>query len=916
MRKLTLKNLRLNKTRTLVTIIGIILSAALITAVAGVASSGQKSLFHMAVYHNGDYDLKLTGKFDGKTAEKLQNNRDVAGVYRYGTVGTAEFASKSKYRPYLRVVGISENAFESCFKCTLAEGKYPAKPDELLLTPDFVKNSVKTYKVGDTLTLAIGERWQKGKIDPDRIPTSSDKNGVYIIDSENDFTDDEEFIAEFTKTYTVAGILGDAAALDNRVMGGSVDVFTAADFSAGAQRSHYYDYSNLYLNFTDSAERDYLRVTAEITGIDERYIDSLATGNFQQDEEMKEAYRQLDKANFGITSFSINTEVLHYKGLALKETNSRILFGIAAVVISIILISGIFIIRNSFAISVTEKTSLYGMLSSTGATPRQIRNNVLYEGFLLGVIGIPLGIGLGIGVTALLLFLCNTLLAELLNGYTLTFAVESYAVIGSAVLGVLTIFCSTIAIALRASRISPIEAIRSNNDVKVGRKKYKTPKPIAALFGVGGSVAWKNLRRSSKKYRTTIISIVVSVAIFISVFSLVQSLVSFTKNYYRPVDYNLYVSNNVTPELAEKVRSFDEVSRAVYRTDEMSFGIYVDRNRLADGIEKKSTSLWGDNAEFRDFYLSSDGKRVVLSEMDIVTLDDSSYRELVRQLGMDYASVKDKGLLDNGVYLTDANGNSTGKTTQLLGSVANLTLEGIRTLDGENDTTETETFHLEIGGELKEEKLGKFGSVLGATSIVVSPEWFREHILQSKNKSENIRNPFVFIDSADPDKTEEALARISDRLYIRNEAKQARMMNAFVLVIQIFVYGFILVISLIGLTNIFNTITTNMRLRSREFAMLRSVGMTKREFDRMIRLESLFYTVKSLVFGIPLGLLGGYIAYMVFKNNEGDITYTFPWLAIVISVAVVGLVVWMIMRYSIAKVRRQNIIETIRNENI
>ena len=151
LRKLTLKNLRLNKTRTLVTIIGIILSTALITAVAGVASSGQMSLFNMAVHHNGDYDLNLTGKFDDKIAEKLQNNRDVESVYKYGVVGTAEFEAKSKYRPYIRIVGISENAFENCYKCELESGRYPTKTNELLLSPDFVKNSVKKYKVGNTI---------------------------------------------------------------------------------------------------------------------------------------------------------------------------------------------------------------------------------------------------------------------------------------------------------------------------------------------------------------------------------------------------------------------------------------------------------------------------------------------------------------------------------------------------------------------------------------------------------------------------------------------------------------------------------------------------------------------------------------------------------------------------------------------
>ena len=916
LRKLTLKNLRLNKTRTLVTIIGIILSTALITAVAGVASSGQMSLFNIAVHHNGDYDLKLTGKFNDKTAEKLQNNRDVESVYKYGVVGTAEFESKSKYRPYLLVVGVSENAFENCYKCELESGRFPAKTNELLLTPDFVKNSVKKYKVGDTIKLEIGERWQKGKIDPDNIPTSSDKNGMYLIASENDVMKDEEFIGEFTKEYKIVGIRSDAAALEGSNMGGSVKIFTAADFSAAAQHSNYYDYNSLNLNFTDSAEHDYIRVTSEITGIDEKYVNGCITGFFEQNKDEEEAYGQLEKANFGTETFDINKEVLHYKGLALKETNSRILFGLSAVVIVIILISSIFIIRNSFAISITEKTKLYGMLSSTGATPRQIRHNVLFEAFILGLIGIPLGIGLGVGVTALLILMCNTLLAEMLNGYTLTFAVENYAILGSAILGILTIFLSTVIIALRASRISPIEAIRSNNEVKVGKKRYKTPKLISRLFGTGGAIAWKNLKRSRKKYRTTVISIVVSVAIFISVFSLVQSLVSYSRTYYQTVDFNLYVRCNATPELAERARSFDEVNKAVYRNDESSFAISVDRSRLADGIESKSTSLWSDEKDFKELFLSSDGKSVELTELDFLTLDDYSYRELLKLQGLDYNSIKDKGIICNSVTLMDKYGYSTGKTTKLLKSVDGLTIEGVRVLEDENGKTESETLKLEIGGELNEKKLGKIGSILGGTGVIVSPEWFEKHITNSKYKSENIQIPFLYIDSSDADKTEQALTQISDGLYIHNEEKQARMMNAFALVIQIFVYGFILVISLIGLTNIFNTITTNMRLRNKEFAMLRSVGMTDREFNRMIRLESLLYTTKSLVYGIPLGLIGGYIAYRVFEENNGQITYSFPWLAIVISIVAVMLVVWMIMRFSIGKVRKQNIIETIRNDNI
>ena len=148
-----------------------------------------------------------------------------------------------------------------------------------------------------------------------------------------------------------------------------------------------------------------------------------------------------------------------------------------------------------------------------------------------------------------------------------------------------------------------------------------------------------------------------------------------------------------------------------------------------------------------------------------------------------------------------------------------------------------------------------------------------------------------------------------------NVEKTANMYNAMTLVISIFAYGFIIVISLIGVTNIFNTITTNMRLRSKEFAMLKSIGMTKREFNRMIRLESLFYGVKSLIIGIPLGLLAGLGIFKAFSINLAT-DFVVPYSAVAISIVFVFAVVWLIMRFSISKVQKQNIIETIRNDNI
>ena len=129
--------------------------------------------------------------------------------------------------------------------------------------------------------------------------------------------------------------------------------------------------------------------------------------------------------------------------------------------------------------------------------------------------------------------------------------------------------------------------------------------------------------------------------------------------------------------------------------------------------------------------------------------------------------------------------------------------------------------------------------------------------------------------------------------------------------VGIFLYGFIIIIILIGVTNIVNTITTSMELRKQEFAILRSVGMTNKEFNRMIRLETLFIGIKSLFFGIPLGTALAFIIY-----QAGNTAFEIPLKPILYSTVAVIVLIASIMKYSLIKIRKQNTIETIRNENI
>lgn len=588
------------------------------------------------------------------------------------------------------------------------------------------------------------------------------------------------------------------------------------------------------------------------------------------------------------------------------------------IIITIIIIASIFVIRNSFAISITEKTKLYGMLASVGATSKQIRHNVLFEGYVLGIIGIPAGLLLGTGVIYLLVVILNALLGSMLNGISFAFALPWWVAAVSAVLSAVIILFSTLSSAFRASRIAPITAIRSNNDIKINKKKsYKSPKFIKKLFGVGGEIAYKNLKRSKKKYRTTVISIIVTVAMFISISTFIEYGMKITGDHFKDIPYNITVHAN------DKL-SYDEYENIYKR-------IIADTD--INSSIKACENYYGNIVGLTDYY-TEDAKAAELSGGDLAYVfgvDNKSFKEYVTALGYNYDDVKDKALITNDFkYYNSDNILIKGKEFDLpMNTVVKLYPNGTPSYT-EDDIKEIQktdpdfvynpddyksvdlviydTINKEVPGSI----VSSIMSTLNEGSVLVSEDYFKKLFAEDNDYTTRV----VVIDSADPANTVEYIHNLDiENLDVFNVNEQKEQMNAIVLIIAIFAYGFIIVISLIGITNVFNTINTNMRLRSKEFAMLKSIGMTKKEFNRMIRLESLFYGLKSLLIGVPLGLLGGYAIFKA-TGNTIMLDYSFPTMAVLISIVFVFFVVWLIMKISISKVNKQNIIETIRNDNI
>lgn len=890
--KLTVKNLKLNKSRTIVTIIGIMLSCALIMVVAGMAASAQQTMVNLQINITGNYDLFVKGA-NKKIIDNAQANRNVKDIYIKQNLGCAYLPqAKFETKPYINVVAFNEKSFTDCFNVTLKEGRLPQNGNELVLSQSVIENSKADYKIGDTVALDLGKRvYDSGaEIPLDDTDYFNDTNGT------------EKLVDTHKKTYTVVGVF-------NKV---SSSYFAADSFSASSSAftlaEENADINDLFISFTSDGEKDYITTSGEILNLTGDDFESL-----KNDFEVYLENGDFDEA-------SINKDLLRYKGFALSDEYMRMLLSLAVIIIVIIAISSIFVIRNSFAISITEKTKLYGMLASIGATSKQIRHNVLFEGFVLGIIGIPAGILLGVGVIALLVVILNALLENMLNGISFVYAVPWWAAVISTVMSAVIILFSTLSSAFRASRIAPITAIRGNNDIKINknkRKSYKAPRFIKKLFGVGGEIAYKNLKRSKKKYRTTVISIIVTVTMFISISTFIEYEMKITGDHFKNMPYNI----------------------TVYANDKLSYDEYenIYKRIIADtdinSSIKACENYYGNIVGLTDYY-TEDAKAAELSGGDLAYVfgvDNKSFKEYVTALGYNYDDVKDKALITNDFkYYNSDNILIKGKEFDLpMNTVVKLypngnpsyTEDDIKEIQKTDpdfvynpddyksvDLVIYDTINKEVPGSI----VSSIMSTLNEGSVLVSEDYFKKLFGEDNDYTTRV----VVIDSADPANTVEYIHNLGiENLDVFNVNEQKEQMNAIVLIIAIFAYGFIIVISLIGITNVFNTINTNMRLRSKEFAMLKSIGMTKKEFNRMIRLESLFYGLKSLLIGVPLGLLGGYAIFKA-TGNTIMLEYSFPTMAVLISIVFVFFVVWLIMKLSISKVNKQNIIETIRNDNI
>ncbi|HEX3025672.1 MAG TPA: FtsX-like permease family protein [Clostridia bacterium] len=554
----TLKYLRLNRRRTVVTIIGVILSCGLLCGTAVLAASFWNMGIRTAIANSGNYHALFSGVPSAKAGYLTENSAVQTGMTSRVLGFSALQNSRNPYKPYVFVVGYDANMLKTQ-PLKLVSGRFPQKSGEIVVSQDMISEKSEQVKAGEKITLSIGRRVKQGE----------------TLSTSDSFETGERLAGIKRETFTVTGVI---------------------------QKPEYQDYSCpgytaiAYLDPNQLAPSDQVDVSLLLKN---------PVKAFQTVPKMAQeaGIKVSSEYNSGAVTLNYNTSLLTWLG---ARTNSSYTFSMAiivAVIVLIIMIGSIGVIYNAFSISVGERKKQFGMLASVGATSRQIRRMVFFEALIIGAVGIPFGILGGIAGIAAVISIASGILKSVLSNYeTLRLTVSPAVIAVTLLTASLTIWISALIPAKRASKVSPIDAIRQSSEYgNIKRRKLKSTGLAGKLFGFEGELAIKSLKRDRKKYRTTVFSLFISIVMFVSFSSLM--LYSFQETGTKSLpkyDFSAYLNNSGKVDYTDFIRQAQKLSEVkecevirsidgVVQTD--SAGLSTEIKKLPDliyGLDSKT----------------------------------------------------------------------------------------------------------------------------------------------------------------------------------------------------------------------------------------------------------------------------------------------------------------------------------------
>lgn len=817
-KQITYKYLKQQRNRTLLTILGIIISVAMISSIGTIIESARNSMIKQEIEENGSYHAVFSN-LDEKEIHTLENHVEIEeigiskkeGAARVAEVTKEEkemFGDSTPYR-YIEVEGYDKKALE-LLPYKISEGRSPETSREIAIEKWMVNYFEEEVNLGDNIKLSIGDR----KLNDNK--------------EEIDF----ELIGE--KEYTIVGFI------EPRIRWRG----------------------NL--------------ITKGITGIEEGKDTEVSYNAYVKLTNIKNAQERLTTIaeNMGLDSESIrlNNKVLRLSAESADEMFNGTLKMILIFIVGLVIISTIAVIYNAFNISVLERISQFGLLRSVGATPSQIRWIVLKEAFILSIISIPIGLLSGIGAMKIVFYIISKLKFDnsFLKGMEANTSLTVFLI--SIVIGLITVFLSAIGPARKAGKVSPLEAVRNTGSFKKETfTKVKRSSFIRSILGIEGEIAYKNLRRNRKRFIITVFSMVISISLFITFSSFSDYM--FKAGFIETStggNFSIWMEDTEEFDIIQKeLKDIKDVKR-VYKIREINGKVLLEENKISKIMKETSPYILNEKEE----------GSIKIHNVEVYTIGDENF-DVLKTVLEEGTINREELEKDNGVLVinnTYVQNIKTGNRKLIEGYKLNPGDKvPFSTYESNEEDSDAAYKELEVKGVLKRGILEEGYSLDGSIQIVTTEDNFKNIVGESvaNNSGMIIEMEENFDQKPIKSYLEEKEKTMPYFSYI-DYAKVAEESKAATIVTSIFLYGFVTLITLISSINIINTISTNIILRTKEISMIKAVGMTQRGIKRMVALESLFYGVYAAVIG---GVIGTGLAYMMFTLviRLSDFQWVIPW---------------------------------------
>lgn len=870
--KVTWKAMWQNKVRTIVTIIGVILSAALFMSITTIGVSFWDYVIRGVTYDTGDCYIEFEAATDDDL-KSLQADKRVSRIADLQVLGHTEDWQ----------IAAVNKVFLDTMPVHLIEGTMPQSSSEILLNDRYVQDletAGKTISVGDTITLSV-----------------STLHADYDYDYEIAYTYENK---EWEQTYTVVGVY----------------------------ESHFFGIEHV----------NFLRL---LTFADGGQGEALLHHLFVKTMPASAAYDLADLGENGEPQYGecchLNTELLNYYGASQYQNINLMIVLVVAALLIIIMLASINLISNSFFISLSERTKQFGLLSSIGATKKQIRKSLLFEGVVVCAFGIPVGLmfgyfGIAVAIELLRVDIDAIFSVGEVSAVHLEVIPSVFGFSSAAVVSALTVFLSAWIPAKRAAAISPLEAIKQHKDYKTNSKIVRVNALTQKVFGIPGVLASKYFKVSRKKYQTTVRALAFSMVLFVVATFFTSNISNAVENASGQEEYDFLVWSDDTDLLYEICKTDGIAESAFISSTDERYSAILPNSALQDEYKYLITAHEYNLSPYDAYFLPS---------FRLYYLEDSKLEKFLVEQQIDptpYLNSEDPtALIISGTNtLTQSTNDGTNQMytyhySPLTAEVRELSLYLLNSYPSElrdesdwydyivlNDGSLAITFvsyvpvgeglmgpdestrryyKIEISSNENRESTfdfyeynadsGSLGNLVASSKNITTHISIGETVNEipfgvstqaeygvvtmvlplSVASEEVLNNTSLAIKVNDYSSVKSKLDSI-DRVHFEytDYAESQRDIRGIVFLVSVFSTCFIILITLISAANVFNTISTNIALRRRDLGMLKSIGLTKRQMRFMMIYECLLYGIKAILWGLPFSIALSYGCYTIISS--------------------------------------------------